>query len=380
MVFSFSLKCYNESGGNMFENAIEVLKLIEKKGFKAYIVGGYVRDIYLSNTSTDIDICTSAKPKDLVKIFKKNIIIDENYGSVKLEYKNTCFDITTFRKDIKYKDNRRPSEIEYVDLLEEDLKRRDFTINTLCMDSNGNIIDILNAKKDIASKVIKTVGDANEKFSEDALRILRAVRFACTLNFKIDKEIEKAIKKNIKSIIDLSFHRKKSELNHIFRSPNYEYGIKLLNKYKLDKYLEISNLNKIKKTSDVLGMWSQIKYSDNYPFSKLEKETIKNIREILLYGKIDNYVLYKYGNCITLTAGEILGIDKKDILEEYDKLPIYSKDDVKINILEISNLLGIEPSKKVRDILSDIELKIISGELKNNRDDLEKYIIKKYKR
>ena len=72
MVFSFSLKCYNESGGNMFENAIEVLKLIEKKGFKAYIVGGYVRDIYLSNTSTDIDICTSAKPKDLVKIFKKN--------------------------------------------------------------------------------------------------------------------------------------------------------------------------------------------------------------------------------------------------------------------------------------------------------------------
>ena len=104
----------------MFENAIEVLKLIEKKGFKAYIVGGYVRDIYLSNTSTDIDICTSAKPKDLVKIFKKKVIIDEKYGSVKLEYKNSCFDITTFRKDIKYKDNRRPSEIEYVDLLEED--------------------------------------------------------------------------------------------------------------------------------------------------------------------------------------------------------------------------------------------------------------------
>ena len=364
----------------MFENAIEVLKLIEKKGFKAYIVGGYVRDIYLSNTSTDIDICTSAKPKDLVKIFKKKVIIDEKYGSVKLEYKNSCFDITTFRKDIKYKDNRRPSEIEYVDLLEEDLKRRDFTINTLCMDSNGNIIDLFNAKKDIMSKTINTVGDANEKLAEDSLRILRAVRFACTLNFKLDKDVEKAIKKNIKSLDNLSFHRKKSELNHIFRSNNYEYGIKLLNKFKLDKYLEISSLNRIKKTSDVLGMWAQIKYSDNYPFSKLEKESINSIREILLYGKIDNYVLYKYGNCIPLTAGEILGIDKKEILEKYDTLSIYSKDDIKVNILEISNILGIEPSKKARDILYDIEMKIVSDELNNTVDDIEKYIIKKYKR
>ena len=126
----------------MFDKAIEVLKLIEKKGFKAYIVGGYVRDIYLSLNASDIDIATSATPKDLVKIFGKNVIIDEKYGSTKLNYKNFCFDITTFRRDIKYKDNRKPTEIEYVDTIGEDITRRDFTINTLYMDKEGNIIDV----------------------------------------------------------------------------------------------------------------------------------------------------------------------------------------------------------------------------------------------
>ena len=358
----------------MFENAIEILKLIEKKGFKAYIVGGYVRDIYLSIKSTDIDICTSAKPKDLVKIFKKNIIVDEKYGSVKLEYKNNVFDITTFRKDIIYKDNRRPSKIEYVEDLETDLERRDFTINTMCMDSNGNIIDIFNAKKEINEKIIKSVLDPIKKIQEDSLRILRAIRFACTLNFKIDRKLEKAIKKNIKSIINLSYQRKKSELNHIFRSNNFGYGVKLIHKYKLEKYLEISKLNKVKQTTDVLGMWAQIEFSDNYPFSKLEKDTINDIRELLIYDKIDSFALYKYGNLIPLTVAEIKGIDKKEILDNYDNLPIHSKDDIKISIPEISKILGIKPGKKTKEILLDIEYNILLGNINNNKNELKKYI------
>lgn len=361
----------------MFENAIEVLKLIEKKGFKAYIVGGYVRDIYLSKTSTDIDICTSAKPKDLIKIFKRNIMIDENYGSVKLEYKNSHFDITTFRKDIKYKDNRRPAEIEYVDNLEEDLYRRDFSINSMCMDSNGEIIDLFNAKKDVQDRIIKCVGDPNQKLEQDSLRILRAIRFATTLDFKIEKKLDKAIKKNAKSLSNLSFHRKKSELNYIFRSNHYLYGINLIEKYKLNKVLEISNLKKLKKTSDVLGMWAQIDFSDNYPFSKLEMETIKQIRELLLYGKIDSFSLYKYGNYIPLTVGEILGIDKKEILDKYDKLKIYSKEDIKINYLDISNLLGLEP-RRIKNIISDLEYQILSDKLDNNKEELEKYVMDTY--
>ena len=355
-----------------------VLRKLIDSGFDAYVVGGYVRDIYLSKSSTDIDICTSAKPKDLIKIFKRNITIDEQYGSVKLEYKKYHYNITTFRKDKKYKDNRRPNEVEYVDDLKEDLLRRDFIINTLCMDSAGNIIDTFNAKKDISDKVIRTVSSPNKTLKEDCLRILRAIRFATTLNFKIDKELETSIKKNNKLLNNLSFHRKKSELNHIFRSDNYNYGLDLISKYKLDKVLEISNYKKIKKTSDVLGMWAQIKYSDNYPFSNLEKETIKKIRELLIYGKIDSYALYKYGNYLPLTVCEIMNIDKKEVLDIYSKLPIYKKDDIKINVLQISNILDTKPSKYIRDILDDIEYKILSKELKNDEKELKDYIIKKY--
>lgn len=358
----------------MFDKAIEVMKLIEKNGFKVYIVGGYVRDIYLSIESTDIDMCTSAKPKDLVNIFKSNIIIDEQYGSVKLEYKKCHFDITTFRKDIKYKDNRRPSEIEYVDDLKEDLNRRDFTINTMCMDSDGNIIDILNAKKDIEKKLIRTVRDPKKTLEEDALRILRAIRFACTLNFRIDWKLEFFIRKYAKLLDNISFDRKKSEINNIFKSDNYEKGLKLISRYRLDRHLGISKYNKIKKTSDLLGMWAQIDYSDSYSFTKLEKETIKKIRELLIYGKIDLFALYKYGNYIASIVSEILDIDKKEISEMYESLPIYSKEDIKINVMDICTILNISPSNKTKDILNDIEYKIIIGELKNTKKDIEKYI------
>ena len=362
----------------MFEKAIEVLKIIEKKGFKAYIVGGYVRDIYLSINSSDIDIATSATPKDLIKIFKKNVIIDENYGSTKLTYKNTCFDITTFRRDIKYKDNRKPTEIEYVDTIGEDLNRRDFTINTLYMDKDGNIIDVLNAKKDINNKIIKCVGNADEKLKEDSLRILRAIRFATVLNFRIDKDLEKAIKKNLSNLKELSFHRKKEELNYIFRSPNYEYGLELINKYKLDKHLGLSKIKKLKQTSDVLGMWAQISYSEEYPFSRLERETISKIREMLIYKKIDNYSLYKYGILISLTVGEILGIDKKIVMKKYDELKIHLESDIVLNNLDIANILKTEPSYKTKEILNDVEFKILSGKLDNNKKDIEDYVVKKY--
>ena len=362
----------------MFESAIEVIKLIEKHGFSAYIVGGYVRDIYLSLNASDIDLATSATPKDLIKIFKKNIVIDEKYGSTKLTYKKYCFDITTFRKDIKYTDNRRPSQVEYVDSIEEDLKRRDFTINTMCMDKNGEIIDIFNAKKDLNSKVIKTVRDANTVIKEDALRILRGIRFATTLNFKIHKDLDLAIKKYAKKVKDLSYNRKKEELNHIFRSDNYEYGIKLIKKYELEKYLDIK-INKIKKTSDVLGMWAQIEYSDNYPFSKLEKDTINKIKEMLVYNKIDNYSLYKYGNIISISVSEVLGVDKKDVIKMYDKLPIHSRKEININNLEISILLKtLIINNRIKEIFNDVEYKILSKELNNTKEDIKKYILKNY--
>ena len=179
----------------MKEKAIELLTKINNAGYTSYIVGGYPRDLYLKRITNDIDICTNATPKDLKEIFGDAMLPKVNYGSVTVIYKKVRFEITTFRKEYKYVQNRVPGKIKYIDNLLDDLKRRDFTINTLCIDSEGNLIDLLNAKNDLDSKVLKMVGDAKIKLKEDALRILRAVRFATVLNFQIDEELSNYIEK-----------------------------------------------------------------------------------------------------------------------------------------------------------------------------------------
>ena len=162
----------------------EILNKIEDKGFKAYVVGGYVRDFLRKVKSSDVDICTNARVKDLIEIFKDYKVTSLEYGNILLETKDYLFEITTFRKDIEYINNRKPI-IEYVNTLEEDVVRRDFTVNSICMDKNGKIIDLLNGKKDLNKKIIRSIGDPDFKIKQDSLRILRSIRFASVLNFKI---------------------------------------------------------------------------------------------------------------------------------------------------------------------------------------------------
>ena len=179
----------------MLKSNLEIIKKIESFNHEAYIVGGFVRDYTLGIESKDVDICTSAKPKELLDIFDNAILPKEKYGAVTIYYKNIRYEITTFRKEIKY-ENRRPVELEYTTSFIEDIKRRDFTINSLCMNSKGEIIDLFDGRKDINNKIIRCLGDANKKFNEDPLRILRAIRFATNLNFKLDKDVINGIKNN----------------------------------------------------------------------------------------------------------------------------------------------------------------------------------------
>ena len=203
----------------MLKYSLYIIKMIEDAGFNAYIVGGFVRDYYMKKDSYDVDICTNAKPKDLIKIFSDATLPNEKYGAVTLYYKGVRYEITTFRKELKYI-NRRPVEIEYTNELYEDIERRDFTINAMCMNTKGEIIDLFNGKKDIDKKIIRCLGNADKKFNEDPLRILRAIRFATVLNFKLDKDVIIAINNNSNLLKDISYDRKKSELNKIFVSKN----------------------------------------------------------------------------------------------------------------------------------------------------------------
>ena len=356
---------------------MELLKIFEDNNYEAYLVGGFVRDYILKRQSSDVDICTNATPMQIKEIFKEVKLPFESYGSVHLNYKKVDFEITTYRMDLEYKNKRNPSKIMYTDKLEIDLKRRDFTMNTLCMDSSGKIIDLFNNRQDIDNKIIKTVGDANKKLAEDSLRILRAIRFATELNFAIDDELSYAIVQNEYLLSELSFFRKKQELNRILLSSNVLYGISLLKKYNLDKYLDIQISDNFVKTSDPIGMWVQLKPSEKYQFTSNEKRYIKSIDDIINSGNIDDITLYKNGNYISLIAAQIMGIDERLIHDMYDKLPIKKISDIALKPRDIIDLLNIKDNYKIKDILNDLEGEILIGDLNNNKEDIKKYLTSK---
>ena len=362
----------------MLEVALKLIEELTENGYKAYIVGGFVRDYILGIDSNDIDITTNATPKDIKEIFADSCLPSEDYGSVTVIKKGIRFEITTFRKEIGYVDNRRPASIKYIDNLYDDLLRRDFTINTLCMDVNGEIVDLLDGREDIDNKIIKTVGNPKERFEEDVLRILRAIRFATILDFKLDREVIYAIKECSYLLNSLSVNRKKEELDKIFSSPNADAGIELLIGLGLDKYLGLNNLYKVKCTSSLIGVWTVLDVLDKYPFSSNERDLILSVKAAMEHNNLDPYVLYKYGLYANSVAGEIKGLDLKDITESYNNLVIQSKKDIDISSEEIMKLLNKKPGSYLKEIYLDIEKEILYRRLSNEKDKICEYILNKY--
>lgn len=362
----------------MLDTGLKILKRIEEHGFKAYIVGGFVRDQHLQRESADIDICTNATPKDLKMIFQNALLPKESYGGVTIIYNKIRFEITTFRKEKKYENNRIPVKIEYIDNLLEDLKRRDFTINTLCIDSNNNELDLLKAKTDLNNKIIRTVGNPKHKLKEDSLRILRAIRFATILNFEIDKKLKKYIKKYAYLLKKLSYYRKKEELDKIFASTNVEYGMKLLYELGLSEPLELSNLDQVKPTKTLLGIWAQLDVVDIYCFTSNEKNLINKINELKELDYMKNENLYHYGPYVASVVAEIKGEDMKAVALKYEHLPIQNRLDIKISIDEVCKILNKPKGGFLKPILKDLETKILNEQLLNEKESILKYIGEKY--
>ncbi len=347
----------------------KVLNEVEKKGFEAYLVGGYVRDLLLGRLSYDIDICTNATPKELITIFPFASL--KNLGGIDFKIKEYHFEITTYREEIKYS-NRRPIEFNYINNLVIDLKRRDFTINAICMNIKGNILDLEHGLDDLTNGKIVAIGDVDKKFKEDPLRMLRGIRFATILNFKLDTSIINGIKKHYKKIATLSKTRIKEELDKILLSNNVKKGLELLNMFGILSLLEIS-YNDIVPTSSILGMYAQIDIKGNFAFKKEEKNSINNIKEIIKYGDITKNIVYKYGLYLSLVAGEILGINKEKVNKIYKELPIHERKDINIKASDIVTTLKIK-NAKISIVMKDLEELIINGVIKNKKSDILKYL------
>lgn len=362
----------------MEEIALEVLNKIFDYGYEAYIVGGFVRDKLLGIESNDVDITTNATPMELKNIFPDIDINKDNYGSVSLFYKNNRFEVTTYREDLDYIDNRHPSEIKYVNDLKTDLLRRDFTINTICIDKEGKIIDLLNGKKDLENHIVRSILDSNKSFRDDSLRILRAIRFAVLLNCHLSKDVVDAINSNKHLLKNLSYERRRRELDKIFGSMEAENGIKLIESFELENYLEL-DFSRVNDYSDIVGIWAMIN-NLNYCINNSEKSLIKKVNQAYKLDNLDKLVLYKYGLYVNILAGINKGIKKTDIVSRYEELPIKEKSEINISAKDICKLLDIKPGKIIGEIFNDLETKIINKELVNDKDEIIKYIKNKYKK
>ncbi len=208
---------------------LEILKKFEKAEFEIYVVGGAVRDLISKKIIDDWDFTTNATPEEILKIFPDGFY-DNAFGTVGISHESSPnpFEITTFRHEIGYSDKRRPDKVIWGKTLEEDLKRRDFTINAMALKRKGQkyeIIDPYKGQEDLEKKLIKAVGNPKERFSEDALRMMRAVRFSAELNFSIEKKTLEAIKANAPLINEIAKERVKDELLKILASTHPYEGI-----------------------------------------------------------------------------------------------------------------------------------------------------------
>ncbi len=349
----------------MYEVAIEILNIINDNGYEAYIIGGFVRDKLLKIESTDIDIATNAKPSELLAIFE-NIKINEQYASCIINYRNYNFEVTTYRKD--YYNNTRWPDVQFVNTLKEDIDRRDFTINSITIDKGGNYIDLINGIEDINNRVIRCIGNPIDKLREDPLRILRAIRFMCTLDFNLDNELIEAIKINIELLDSLSYFRKKEELDYIFKSPFLNKYLNVINELGIMQKLEIMAKNDIILCDNVLGIWAQIEFSDKYIFTKKDKKIIDEIRYILNKKIIDSYTVYKYSYDSVQICSQILNVDISNIV---DNLIIKNRNDIDI---EYDDLKLIFDDDKINEIYMELEKEILYNRLKNDKKHIIKYL------
>ncbi len=201
----------------------KIIGVLQEAGFEAYAVGGCIRDSLLGRTPNDWDITTSAKPMEVKALFSHTIDTGIRHGTVTILLDREGFEVTTYRIDGEYEDGRHPKEVSFTGSLEEDLKRRDFTINALAYNETAGLIDIFDGQKDLKDGIIRCVGNAEERFTEDALRMLRAIRFSAQMGYRIEKNTLAAIHKLAGNLEKISAERIQTELLKLIVSPHPDY-------------------------------------------------------------------------------------------------------------------------------------------------------------
>jgi tRNA nucleotidyltransferase/poly(A) polymerase len=219
------------------DKTLKIMRVFSDKKAEIYVVGGAVRDLVMGREIKDWDLTSSLTPKDILKLFPKNSFYNNQFGTVGIIWTGEVFEVTTFRTEANYQDGRHPNKVDWGKSLQEDCQRRDFTINAMAINETGQLFDYYGGQKDLKNRLIRCVGKADERFKEDALRLLRAVRIAGELGFTIDKTTFKAIVGNAKSIQNISGERIRQEIFRLLLCSRPADGVKLLKNTGLLQYI-----------------------------------------------------------------------------------------------------------------------------------------------
>lgn len=379
--------------------AVPVLERINQAGFEVYFVGGCVRDMLLQRPLHDVDLATSAYPQEIKQIFPQTIDTGIEHGTVTVIYQKKAYEITTFRTESGYQDYRRPDKVEFVRSLKEDLKRRDFTINALAMNAQGEIIDLFAGMADLQQRQIRAVGVAADRFHEDALRMLRAVRFQSQLNFTIEKQTLAGIKTNAALLSHIATERIREEFIKLMEGSNRQAGLISLYQTQLYRFcpgLATYDFPKILQfatgqIADEATVWSflaylgQLKRAQVRPFLRQWKVANNNIKlvqaaiELLDNYQGSNWQLYIAGQAATATAAQVLRLTRQQelaeqLIEQYQDLPLKSPHQLAINGQQIMQVLNLSPGPQIGQYLKQIQQAIVAGQLVNDYQTIVNYL------
>ncbi len=397
---------------NIPKQVVYIIEQLEKNGFEGFIVGGCVRDYILGFLPKDFDITTDGLPQDIKNIFDYTIDTGIEHGTVTVVLDKQNFEVTTYRIDGEYKDNRRPENVTFSKKIEEDLSRRDFTMNAIAYNIKKGFVDPFCGIEDIKNKLIKGVGDADIRFKEDALRMMRGVRFSAQLGFHIEDKTFSAIKNNAKLIENISIERTRDEFLKFIKS-DYIEKLNLLEETKLYKYFipEIEPIFKnykknifiLKKLSKDLRFAFLLSHLDEkigedvLKRLKLDNKTIKETKTIIQYFNynfIDDRIetrklmsiiesdllkkILEIKFCVSLIENDLVKCKKYDnIFDEIDetirKNHCFSLKTLAIKGNDLKQI-GIKDGKKIGDCLKLALNVVLEQPDKNEKNWLLKYI------
>lgn len=388
---------------NEFKKALPVINQLTQAGYEAYFVGGCVRDAILGLPIHDVDIATSAFPAEIKEVFEKTIDVGIEHGTVLVLSGDESYEITTFRTESTYQDYRRPDHVDFVRSLEEDLKRRDFTINALALAHDGSVIDLFDGLNDLKNRCLRAVGQAQDRFQEDALRMMRGLRFISQLDFQLEAKTKEAICNHAELLTKISVERICIEFEKLLVGKNRSQALALFIETNCFKYCpqltryekQLSNFAQVAnhQLHDVTVAWAAILTYFNMPmqqvrpFLKAWKTSNQLIIEVQLLlqmliirkQRIFNAIdLYQLNEDIIPKLSELCAFYQLSeptnlLLQRYQALPIHQLKDLAINGHDLMTYFNRRGGSWLKQLLSLCESAVLMNEIKNEYQELLSY-------